>query len=86
METSRKITTIFMVVALLAMAALAFWTNRQDETTQIVSPLPGLAENLVAIQKITDFPHTHLRSVRIISTPKFPMMSLATNRGTIAEA
>ena len=57
-----------MVVALLAMAALAFWTNRQDDTTQIVSPLPGLAENLVALEKITDFPHTHVRSVRITRT------------------
>ena len=70
MESSRNVTSIFMVVALIAMAALAVSVSqRSDPESQPDSILlPGLAENLLAMERITDFPATHIRSVRIVRT------------------
>lgn len=70
MESSRNVTSIFMVVALIAMAALAVSVSQRSDRESQPDPilLPGLAENLLAMERITDFPATHIRSVRIVRT------------------
>jgi hypothetical protein len=70
MENSRTITSIFMAVALVAMAALAISVNQKSvpEVGFEFSPLPGLAENLHSVEGITQFPAGNIRSVRIVRT------------------
>jgi len=70
MDSTKKITSIFMVVALIAMAALAVSVNQKAEDDPEPEPmlLPGLAENLRSMEKITGFPASHVRSVRIKRT------------------
>jgi hypothetical protein len=72
MNTSKTITSVFMVVALVVMAALAISVNQKSETNEDdvaeFKALPGLAENLRSMAKITEFPASHIRSVRITRT------------------
>jgi hypothetical protein len=70
MENTKTITSIFMVVALVAMAALAISVNQKSmpEAEIESSPLPGLAENLHSVEGITQFPAGNIRSVRIVRT------------------
>lgn len=70
MDRSRTVTTIFMVVALIVMAALAISVNRKSESGAAagLQPLPGLTENLRSVERITAFPATRIRSVRIRRT------------------
>jgi hypothetical protein len=72
MESSKTVTSVFIVVALVALVALAVSiqrrapNNAQPEADQTV--LPGLTENLRSISRIIDFPADHIRSVRITRT------------------
>ena len=68
MESSRTVTSIFIVVALVAMAALAVSVNRKSAPEAEPVLLPGLTENLRSMEEITDFPADHIRSVRIVRT------------------
>jgi hypothetical protein len=72
MDASKTITSIFMVVALVAMALLAISVNQKSSpekagATEFVL-LPGLAENLRSVERITGFPASHIRSVRLVRT------------------
>lgn len=70
MDSSRRVTSIFIAVALLALAALAISVNRQrsPEAEPDMSVLPGLAENLRSIEKITGYPHENFRTVTVMRT------------------
>jgi len=83
MESSRNITSIFMVVALVAMAALAVSVSQRSdpEPGSEYALLPGLAENLLAVEKITDFPATQIRSVRIVRTDGEELAVIRNNPG-----
>jgi hypothetical protein len=70
MESSKTITSIFIAVALVAMAALAISVNQKSaqETDSVPALLPGLAENISSVERITGFPASHIRSVRLLRT------------------
>jgi hypothetical protein len=70
MESSKTITSIFIAVALVAMAALAISVNQKSapETDSVPALLPGLAENLGSVERFTGFPASHIRSVRLLRT------------------
>lgn len=70
MESSKTVTSIFIVVALVAMAALAISVDQKSghEIEPISPPLPGLIENLHSMENFTGFPASHIRSVRMIRT------------------
>jgi hypothetical protein len=69
MENSKTVTTIFMVVTVLALVALAFSVDRNNSSRDADLPardvLPGLAENLLSLQRITDLPSNHIHVVHI---------------------
>lgn len=75
-----------MVVALVAMAALAVSVSQRSEPEPEPEPeyalLPGLAENLLAAEKITDFPATNIRSVRIVRTNGEELAVIRKNPGS----
>jgi hypothetical protein len=70
MDSGRRVTNIFIAVALLALAALAINVSRQKSSTNDpdMSVLPGLAENLQSIGRITGFPYENFRVVKIMRT------------------
>lgn len=70
MDSSRRVTSIFIAVALLALAALAISVNRQKSSAAgpDTAVLPGLAENLRSIERITGYPYENFRAVRIMRT------------------
>jgi hypothetical protein len=69
-ESGKRVTSIFIAVALLALAALAISVNREQPATDDpdMSVLPGLSENLRSIEKLTGYPLVNIRSVRITRT------------------
>jgi len=75
MESSKKITSIMMVVAVVTLAALAFSVYRDSalrntpaEVIQMQSPLPGLAENLLSLERVINYPATSIRSIIVERT------------------
>jgi hypothetical protein len=72
MESSKTVTSIFIVVTLVAMVALAISVNQKSalETEPVPTLLPGLSENLGSMERITGFPVSHIRSVRLVRTNK----------------
>lgn len=70
MDSSRRVTSIFIAVALLALAALAISVNRQKSSAASpdTSVLPGLAENLRSIGHITGYPYENFRAVKVMRT------------------
>jgi len=70
MDSSKRVTSIFIAVALLALAALAISVSldRLDPPAPEISVLPGLAENLRSIEKLTGYPAANVRVVRVIRT------------------
>jgi hypothetical protein len=70
MESSKTVTSIFIAVALVALAALAISVNQKSarEPKSVPTLLPGLAENLGSVERITGFPANHIRSVRMVKT------------------
>lgn len=68
MESSKKITTIMIVVAIVTLAALALSTGRQSEQAEQpvdsqTELLPGLYKNLQSLERIAGFPRRNIRSV-----------------------
>ena len=70
MESGRRVTNVFIAIAVLAMIALAINVNRKAPATgeTDMSVLPGLAENLRSIAKITGYPFENIRVVTITRT------------------
>lgn len=70
MESGKRVTSIFIAVALLALAALAISVNRERPAADgpDTSALPGLGENLRSVDKLTGYPSMNIRSVRIMRT------------------
>ncbi len=70
MDSSRRVTSIFIAVALLALAALAINVNRQASSAAEpdMSVLAGLAENLRSIENITGYPYENFRVVKVMRT------------------
>ena len=68
MDSSRRVTSLFIAVALLALAGLAMNVSRQKPVVAEpdMSVLPGLAENLRSIEDITGYPHENFRGVKIM--------------------
>jgi hypothetical protein len=68
MDSSRRVTSIFIAVALLALAALAINVNHQKSSAADpdMSVLPGLAENLRSIAHITGYPYENFRVVKVM--------------------
>jgi hypothetical protein len=69
-ESGKRVTSIFIAVALLALAALAISVNRERPAADDpdTSVLPGLRENLKSIEKLTGYPWVNIRSIRIVRT------------------
>ena len=72
MESSKTVTSIFIAVALVALAALAISVNQKSalEPEPVPTLLPGLSENLASMERITGFPVSHIHSVRLVRTNK----------------
>jgi hypothetical protein len=67
MDSSKRITSIMIAVAVITLAALAIstgWESRQSVPPDN-SVLPGLEENLVSLERITEHPLNNVRSVII---------------------
>jgi hypothetical protein len=65
MESSKKITSIMIAVAIVTLAALAIstdWNSKQGGPSEIAL-LPGLGENLNSVERITGHPRQNFRSV-----------------------
>ena len=67
MESSKKITTIMIAVAIVTLAALAIstdWNSKRDNRPEIIL-LPGLDANLTSVERITGHPRKNFRSLII---------------------
>ena len=65
MESSKKITSIMIAVAIVTLAALAIstdWNSKRDSSPKITL-LPGLGANLSSVERITGHPQQNFRSV-----------------------
>ena len=65
MESSKKITTIMIAVAIVTLAALAIstdWNSKQNNRPEITL-LPGLGANLGSVERITGHPQQNFRSI-----------------------
>jgi hypothetical protein len=85
-SNSKKVTSVFIGVALAALAALALYVENQPEQspqTPLEEQLPGLWQNLQSFEKFTGFPAEKIRSVRIILTEED---QVAVNRGAPGNA
>jgi hypothetical protein len=85
-STSKKVTSVFIVVALAALAALALYVENQPEQSPQgtrAELLPGLWQNLQSFERFTGFPAERIRSVRIVLTEND---EVAVNRGAPGNA
>jgi hypothetical protein len=67
MESSKKITSIMIAVAIVTLAALAIstdWNSKRDNRAEITL-LPGLDANLRSVERITGHPQQNFRSAII---------------------
>jgi hypothetical protein len=66
-ESSKKITSVMMVVAIVTLAVLAFNTGRESSEVATRQTqfdlLPGLQKNLQSVERISGFPYRNIRSV-----------------------
>jgi len=70
MDSGRRVTNVFIAVAVLAMIALAINVSQRAPAAgkTDMSVLPGLAENLRSVSKISGYPFENIRVVRITRT------------------
>lgn len=80
METSKTITTVFMVAALLVMAALALSVNRQPAATQ-KQPVE-LAENIAHLERLLGIAGDHIHSVELAGCAPAPLRQIRSAPGT----